>query len=527
MKKVVQIGRRLLLEAVCLALWLAAVPPAINYIVFFDLLAGWVVLLLLLHLARWVYLIKKRCEPRVPVFLLWSPALVLMPLWGLVLCGEIRLVNPMYPWVAIACGTAVFGLCIGGKVPFWIRIAVCLPALALWLIYFPFMSLLLAIAVLCALLLIAKVLPGKHKYRVPAWVPASAAMTFFTIFVAFRFYNINGDADMRIIESQPGVDVLFTYDREQPVGKIIGEQIMFVMEGCGGDIIYIGMQGGRKSGLIKYEPAAGRAESSTVIGESSDNMILDCERNEIAIGDFSGASAIRFIRADDISEATRPPIPVDFKATRIEAARDGSRYYALNESHTFFVYPGTGGKAIARITGPDEWIYYTENDYFVAVTEPDYSMVRFRYEDGGDAGEIVVENRQDIHIPVYQRLDVFLQRGIEPGSILVSNMWAGTLSEMDDKFREERRKFIAPGVRNIAVTPDGDTIIVAGYADGHLYFLDAHSWRIITKCYIGRRIRGLNFSSDGQFLYAGSSQGGFRMNITTILNAGNNGELPD
>ena len=76
--------------------------------------------------------------------------------------------------------------------------------------------------------------------------------------------------------------------------------------------------------------------------------------------------------------------------------------------------------------------------------------------------------------------------------------------------------FVAPGIRNMALTPDRKTLMVAGYTDGYLYFIDVKSWHVVNKIYLGHRMRALTLSNDGRYVYVGSSQGGFKVELEAL-----------
>jgi len=233
----------------------------------------------------------------------------------------------------------------------------------------------------------------------------------------------------------------------------------------------------------------------------------------MVIGDFS-YGALHFLDMKNWPRPTRSSIPSKQQVTRITRNLAYGHYYFLSEDVTFFVLDSRARLILDSMVGPDEWIYNREKNQFIVFTEPDFDLLRLgidRY-----SGKISVLAKRHLGIPTYKRLNLFIIEGPEKGTILISSMWEGTIRLLDEDFVEQQSIFVAPGIRNMMLTPDRQTLMIGGYTDGYLYFMDTGTWKIINKIYMGCRMRALTLSNNGKYVYVGSSQGGFRVDIQRV-----------
>ena len=79
------------------------------------------------------------------------------------------------------------------------------------------------------------------------------------------------------------------------------------------------------------------------------------------------------------------------------------------------------------------------------------------------------------------------------------------------------RHGFAPGVSGMVLTSDKRYLVIGGYADGYLYFMNMETWNVETELFLGRRMRELRLSRDGRFVLVGTSQGGFRVEVAAVL----------
>ncbi len=529
-KKIITIIFR---ELSIFSLWLTASPPIINFqSLMCVLIVGWFPILTLAHLVKWGGMLFRRVPLHVPSFLPHLPAIPLFLLWLVALWGEIRLIHPLNPLIVVA----------GGGVTLLLHHRRWLHGLPITVAAMLHISL----AIVCSLddlvvlgtIFWLLVLFGggffkETLYRVPAWTVAMSMMTLITTFLALKFYLINGDADINKIASQPGVEILFSYEGDDdPIGPHVGNQIMFIQEGCTPDHVFIGSQyeGG---GLIRCDLLTGEVERARRVEETSDDLIMDCDKNEMIIGDFS-EGAFHFLDMAHWPDVTRPSVSVGHQVTRVARNASGSRHYFLSEGAAFFVLDRGAKRVLDSMEGPDEWIYDVEKDQFIVFTEPDFKLRQLSI---GASGKISISQKGDLRIPPYKRLNLFLIKGPREETLLISDMWEGSVrilryasawpedlfvgpvraSDLGDDFVEIEKVFVAPGIRNMVLTPDRKILIIAGYADGHLHFMDTAHWKIIRKVYLGCRMRGLNLSRDGKYVYVGSSQGGFRVEWGVVM----------
>ncbi len=492
-------------------LWITATPPIINFDYLDDyLFLIWLPILSIAHIVKWGRMIFGKSTLCLPVFLLYAPVIPLSLLWAVALFAETRLINPINPLIVIAAGALTFFLYHRHRLHGAPITLLAVVHLILITAYLPKEILAGALA-FWTLLLLGGVLVKETVYRVPSWTVSMAVMTIITIFIAHRFYLVNGDDDSEQIKIQHGVEILFTYGHDDPVGRLVGEQIMFVREGCAAEHIFIGSQY-KGGGLVRYNLDTGKADRAD-IGGTSDDLVMDCEKWEMIIGDFS-YGALHFLDMKNWPRHTRPSIPSKQQVTRITRNLAYGHYYFLSEDVTFFVLNNRAELILDSMVGPDEWIYNREKNQFIVFTEPDFDLLRLEVD--RYSGKIKVLARRHLEIPTYKRLNLFLTEGPEKGSILISSMWEGTIRLLDENFLEQQSIFVAPGIRNMTLTPDRKILMIAGYTDGYLYFMDTGTWKIVNKIYLGRRMRALTLSNNGKYVYVGSSQGGFRVDIQRV-----------
>ena len=53
-----------------------------------------------------------------------------------------------------------------------------------------------------------------------------------------------------------------------------------------------------------------------------------------------------------------------------------------------------------------------------------------------------------------------------------------------------------------------------------IYVLNLETWEVVSSVYLGHRMRELRLSRNGRYVYVGTSQGGFRIDLPRLLGAG-------
>ncbi len=118
---------------------------------------------------------------------------------------------------------------------------------------------------------------------------------------------------------------------------------------------------------------------------------------------------------------------------------------------------------------------------------------------------------------MYKRLQTYFHPGPGAGTTLVTSLWDGTVTLYDSSLKPLRHTRVAPGISGMALTDDKRHLLIGGYTDGNLYFMNMETWHIVTSLYLGHRMRELRLSRDGRYVYVGTSQGGFRIDIPRVL----------
>ena len=183
------------------------------------------------------------------------------------------------------------------------------------------------------------------------------------------------------------------------------------------------------------------------------------------------------------------------------------RLYAV-DAHT--------GHITQTVLGPDERAYDPQRHELTVLTEPDFTLARFKLSHSPQAPLQLLRQRS-LEIPVYKRLQMYFSPGPSEGTTLVTSVWDGTITLYDDAFQPLRQTYIAPGLSAMVLTPDRQHVLIGGYADGYLYCMNMTTWDVVARLYLGHRMRELRLSGDGRRVYVGTSQGGFRIDLARLL----------
>lgn len=366
-----------------------------------------------------------------------------------------------------------------------------------------------------ALLAGGGLLLGHIIYRVRTWVVALAVMNLLSISTLIGFYSVNGYWTDRVLD-QAEVHKIFRFDRNDPVAALAGPQIMVIEPGCRQGEYFIGTQMGQ-NGLIRYNVTSKRAVAAVNFAEAGNDIVVDCQADRLVAGLFIKPGAVAFFNLAAWPAPAKPSIQFHHPVVYITPDSNVKRYYILDEAQGLYAIDPESRQPTAYIAGPDEMTFDSRTGELTVLTEPEFDLMRLRYIPDGKDSRFEVLTRRSLNVPFYRRLQMYMITGLDPGTVLMTDLWTGTLSLFDRDLNLVRRKRIAPGVSGMALTADGKILAIGGYSDGRLFLLDAATWKVLACPFVGHRMRELRLSRDDRFVLVGTAEGGFRVDIKAAL----------
>lgn len=507
-------------ELALLVLWLMATPIISNYIAvkrIFD--PAWYSCIALGFLVRWWLLYGRGETPtRALRWLCHMPFIILMPLWGFILGGEVRLINANYPIAILLFGGVIgylhFSRRLHGRLYGWFP-AVIFGLLILHTLYYQLFILCAVYIALSVVFALGGVLLRQSVYQVPAWVAAMAFMNLFVLLTLIHFRFVNG-THLDDVSSHPAVEKLFVYSKANPVGRMIGKNIMTIQEACEPDTYLIGTHDGG-AGFVFVDHQTGTVRAHPQIAEGSNDILVDCTAHEAVVGAFSQPGGLYVVSLKNWPELSKPMIPIPGRGVvYILSDLANGQYLVFPKAQILYAVDAQTGRITSALPGPDEPAYDPRRRELTTLTEPDFSIVRFKIANDPQAPFQFLDKRS-LGVPVYKRLQMYFHPGPIAGTTLVTSLWDGTITLYDERLKPLRQTYVAPGISGMVLTPDQQHVLIGGYTDGHLYFMNLATWEVVTRLYLGSRMRELRLSKDGRHVYVGSSQGGFRIDIAHVL----------
>jgi prepilin signal peptidase PulO-like enzyme (type II secretory pathway) len=434
-------------------------------------------------------------------------------LWGPILWGELRIINPIYPLIIILLGVVFGYLHWARRLHGWALNGVFFLLISLTL-YYRLLTLTGVFLCLYALFALGGIVFGKNIYRPPAWVPAMSLANLFVALFLFHFRFVTGEHLDRV-STHPAVERLFVYDNSDPVGRMIGKNIMIVQEACDPNKYLVGSHHGG-AGLVLVDRKKNSAYANPHILECSNDVLVDCATQEATVGDYGKRSGLFFFDLNNWPKQSKPMIPIPGEVVYIVFDKVIGIYLVFPHKPVLLAADSSTGELLGSLPGPDEGAYDSSSREFTVLTEPDFSIMRLEIGDRKDS-PFEVRLRRSMGVPVYKRLQMYFHPGPTDGTTLVTSLWEGTVTLYDQDLRPARRKRIVAGTSGMALTPDKRHLLIGGYADGRLYFMDMETWDVVASLYLGHRMRELRLSKDGRYVYVGTSQGGFRVDIPRVM----------
>jgi hypothetical protein len=192
------------------------------------------------------------------------------------------------------------------------------------------------------------------------------------------------------------------------------------------------------------------------------------------------------------------------------------QYLVFPKARVLFAVDARTGNITGTLRGPNERAYDPTTHELTTLTEPDFSIMRLTLVNTQQA-PFQVLHRRSLGVPLYKRLQMYFHPGPSDGTTLVTSLWDGTVTLYGRTLELLRQTRIAPGISGMVLTHNKRHLVIGGYTDGNLYFMNMETWQVVTRLYLGHRMRELRLSRDGRYVYVGTSQGGFRIDIPRVL----------
>ena len=501
-------------ESSLLVLWLISTPIVSNYVAVHGIFAPtWYTCISLGHVARWFLLYYRRKTLPGLRWIYNAPVIPLLILWGFILGGEVRIINAYYPFVLVFFACAVGALHWFRRLHGW-TVGTILGCLIILSLYYRLFTLTGIYTGLFVLFTFGGVLFRRSIYHVPSWVGALALTNLIVVFVLFHFRFVNGEHLDRV-SAHPAVERLFVYDDADPVGGMVGKNIMIIQEACEPDTYLIGSHHGN-TGLVLVDHKKRAAYPSSHIKECSNDILVDCIRHEVIAGAFNRPGGLYVFDLQNWPTLSKPVIPIPGKVVYIIFDKTMDTYLVFPEARILFAVDARTGSVLSALPGPDERAYDPKNNVLTTLKEPDFSIMRIKVVNTPKA-PLQILYKRSLGVPIYKRLQMYFHPGPIDGTTLVTSLWDGTVTLYDGHLKVLRQTHVAAGISGMALTSDKRHLVIGGYTDGNLYFMDMEPWQVVNSLYLGHRMREIRLSRDGRHIYVGTSQGGFRINISSAL----------
>jgi hypothetical protein len=297
---------------------------------------------------------------------------------------------------------------------------------------------------------------------------------------------------------------------------MVGKNIMTIQEACEPDTYLISSHHG-DAGFVFVDHKTRTARAHPQIAEGSNDILVDCTTHEAMVGAFSQPSGLYVVNLNLWPALSKPMIPIPGRGVvYIFSDQANGQYLVFPKAQILYAVDTHTGQITSALPGPDEPAYDPSSRELTALTEPDFSIVRFKITNNKRTPFQLLHKRS-LGVPVYKRLQMYFHPGPIAGTTLVTSLWDGTIALYDQHLRRQRQTYIAPGISGLVLTPDKQYLLIGGYTDGHLYVMNMATWQIVARLYLGHRMRELRLSHDGRHVYVGTSQGGFRIDIARVL----------
>ncbi len=296
----------------------------------------------------------------------------------------------------------------------------------------------------------------------------------------------------------------------------------FLVQPCPGWPVVAGSHD-RERGLVVF-PESGGHSLAGIRYLPSDDLAADCERDAAYVGQFMENGIDRLSRARPERPARAlgnlfvERLPIDCPIQTpwwLLLDRSGEHLYILDEQNQISVADLSSHRCDVAATGDKLWDFAIDSDRQRLILG-DAGRVRIVSTDGRiDEETIDLPGRSRWILTAAHKTKVAMAAD---GTIYAAYMNAGTVAKLGrDPLRLEATARLGRGLRLLLWDERRNVAYVGNRVTGDLVAIDGATLAERGRVHVGRRMRTLSLTPDGQALLLGSVVGGVRVDVERLL----------
>jgi hypothetical protein len=299
----------------------------------------------------------------------------------------------------------------------------------------------------------------------------------------------------------------------------MSDSFRYAVEDCSGDRYIIGA---RSSGREGYDLAiATKTSPARVTGllkntPSSDRPVMDCDAGLFFAGDYK-TGEVHIFSTDTFEETGKFDSGLS-RLTNISIDTGGKfLFLGSDKEHTVVRADYSKPASIETMAIPSQSSDFLIDNRRLIVARIS-SLAAF------DAYSGLMARRGGNNIP-NPEFRVTMDRVHR--KYIGTNMISGFITVYNSAtLNPEKSRWLSQGIRFLCSDEDRGLIYVANYLSGIVYFIDSSTLKTRKKIFVGRRIRHLSMSGDGNELLIVSSAGFYRVFPDIVLGINRNPKAP-
>lgn len=340
---------------------------------------------------------------------------------------------------------------------------------------------------------------SKRGWSMPAVLGTAWFITMSIVVAAF-----SSGMDMVRVDktlNQPGVSALYTYAEQSELSKMMGRGARFIERLPDGDLLAFTTDPGPY--MYRLSGDAPHMERAKTQIHASDSVVI-WDENKVIMGWGSSPAEL------DLTS---------FGARRLADSRPGriNDFTGPVKDHVLYGY---------------DWLYPYFGDYHVETSKARYVELPGRMYNFANDGELawvsVVSLRDDLnglyrYDPAKSSLEI-KAAGVQ-GNLRLDRDYAYVIDTFSPDLNKVDRHTgrivnsidLAIGTRCLWIDAERDLLVVSGYLDGRLWFIDTSDLGIIRILHTGGRVRWISHDPATDSLFACSNLGGIVIDLKTVL----------
>ncbi|MCB9488005.1 MAG: hypothetical protein H6684_04665 [Deltaproteobacteria bacterium] len=363
-------------------------------------------------------------------------------------------------------------------------------------------------------------LAGLARPRTLDFFSRTAVAFFFLVTAIFpigyiRYFGAFPEAATEIAK-QRGVELVYGYNKNSPLGGRLGNRFMFA--NSLGDGVLLSPHAYTKTlYLITYsiDLAEVNVESIDLKTRAGDRLIYHPGDPSHAF--LPSVGRIYEIAANPLRIVEEIPVAEGQSVNNLRIDQNTRQLYGTYD----------GGKRIFRmhIDPPHQVTESQDVGRFVWTEDSavDPLARRFYLLSLGVGANVLVQGiTEDLWFVRQVRLpgpySIFMEYDAETKRLFLVGHWAGELSVLNaETFEEIDRVPIGAGARDIAFDRERRLLYITNYFTGELTALDVDRFTVQGHVFLGKILRPASIDSSGNYLFARSGAGIFRVNLQQML----------